>query len=117
MTDNELISSGRVESWDKYLLFVRHDVNGIPFFIGKVLKRVTQNTSNGEAQVLWYQPKMPTGLKDNIEKFFKRYQNCIQQVWEPSRECNDFVPIKSIFGAWKNTVGIRNVTSALGIRT
>jgi hypothetical protein len=91
--------------------------NGIPFFIGKVLKTVAQTTSDGEAQVLWYQPKMPIGLKDDVGKFFKRYQNCIERMWEPSRECNDFVPIKSIFSAWKNTVGTRNVTSVLGIRT
>jgi hypothetical protein len=50
----------------------------IPFFVAKVFTMNRQAYSDGTVLVLWYQPKMPTGLQDNVGKFNKRYRNCIE---------------------------------------
>jgi hypothetical protein len=90
---------------------------GIPFFVAKVITLSRQACSDGEAKVLWYQPKMPIGLEDDIGQFNKRYRNCIERGWEPSREKHDVVPIVSIFTSWKNTVGIKNLCTVQNVRT
>lgn len=90
---------------------------GIPFFIAKVLKMSRQTCTDGTATVMWYQPKMHFGVRDETGKFFKRYRNCIERGWEPSRERNDCIPIQSIFIAWKNTVGTKNLVTIFGNRT
>jgi hypothetical protein len=90
---------------------------GIPFFVAKVINMNRQACSDGTVLVLWYQPKMPIGLQDDVGKFNKRYMNCIERGWELSRENHDFVPIQSIFTAWKNTVGIKNLCLVQCVRT
>jgi hypothetical protein len=90
---------------------------GIPFFVAKVITVNRQAYSNGTVPVLWYQPKMPIGLQDDVGKFNKRYRNFIKQGWEPSRENHEFVPIQSIFTAWKNTLGIKNLCTVQCIQT
>ena len=90
---------------------------GILFFVAKVISLNQQACEDGTAQVLWYQPKMPVGLQDQLGQFHNRYTNCIHRAWEPSREENSWVPIDSIFTAWYNTVGTHLLTSIRGIRT
>jgi hypothetical protein len=90
---------------------------GIPFFVAKVITMNRQACSHGTVLVFWYQPKMSTGLQDNVGKFNKWYRKCIERGWEPSRENHEFVPIQSIFTAWKYTMEIKNSCSMQRIQT
>ena len=46
---------------------------------------------------------MPCGSIDAPDKWHQRYSSCVQRMWVPSRELDDWVSVGSAMTSWKNT--------------
>ena len=53
--------------------------------------------------VIWYWPKMPHGSTDAPGEWHQRYSSCVQRVWVPNREPDDWVSVNSAMTSWKST--------------